>query len=652
MEYPHFFSSANIGGASLKNRLVMSPMTMNYATEQGLATEKLIKYYLERAKGGVGLIMMEGTFFDPVGRGYMNQLGISSDAHVEQLKPLPEAVHGLNNQAKIFLQIHHAGWRCSSKLTGHQPVGPTALAPYPGGEVCRELTRDEIKQLVESHVLAAVRTKQAGFDGVDIHCAHGYLVPSFFSQLSNRRNDEYGGDIEGRTRFLREIVRGIKQELGRDFPLTIKISGDDFIKGGLVRDDVIQIALLAQDAGIDGITISAGSVGGEKIGDLAQAHQVLRTLPMMTQPGCLVPLAAEFKKSLKIPVTAVGRINTPALAEEIIASGKADLVAVGRPFLADPFFPAKIQDGREEDIRPCIACNEGCYKRIFQQADIRCSVNPRLGREAESVESKAESPKKILVVGGGPAGMEAALAAWNRGHAVWLAEKTDKLGGQLNLAAVPPGRQDIEKYRDFIIRQLAKSEVKILMGRELTPELVQEIKPDAMILATGALPGALNISGLDSVSHVTAWEVLAGEKDFAEPFVVLGGGLVGCETADYLAQQGKDVCLVEVLSELAAEADGDTKSYFSLRFADLKIKAFTGAKLLKVEPGKAYVQLGEEESALPLGTLVFAVGAKPNDESDQKLVDSGLSVTKVGDCSTPRRIIEAVKEGYLAGSSV
>ena len=379
------FQPCWIGSLILKNRLAMSQMTMNYATEDGTVTDKVIAYYRERAKGGVGLILVEGTYFTPEGKGYVRQIGLASQAHVDGLKRLTDAVHGLKNDTRIFLQIHHAGGRASSKVTGLQPVAPSAVPPYPGAETPRALTREEISGLIEAHVEAATRAREAGFDGVDIHCAHGYLVPSFFSPMTNDRTDEYGGDLTGRTRFLLETIRGIRQRVGKAYPLTIKISGDEYIEGGLGITDMIGIARLAQDAGIDGLIVSAGTVGGKKIEDLNEAHKVMRTLPMMTRPGCLVPIAAEFKKALRIPVITVGRINTIALAEEILSQGKADIVAIGRPLLADPELPKKAAEGREEEIRPCIACNEGCYKRIFQQLDIRCSINAALGKETDPV---------------------------------------------------------------------------------------------------------------------------------------------------------------------------------------------------------------------------------------------------------------------------
>jgi 2,4-dienoyl-CoA reductase-like NADH-dependent reductase (Old Yellow Enzyme family)/thioredoxin reductase len=652
MNYPNLFKPFQSGTIQLKNRLVMSPMTMNYATEEGFATEKLIQYYLERAKGGVGLIMVEGTFFRQEGKGYRNQLGLSSAEHAEKLRELPDKVHGLKNDVKIYIQIHHAGGRAYSKVTGLQPVAPSALSAYPGAEVPRALTREEIKELIDAHIQAAVWAKESGFDGVDIHCAHGYLIPSFFSPLSNKRTDEYGGDLSGRGRFLVESIRGIKDRLGKDFPVTIKISGDEFIEGGLGLTEMKQIAQLAEGAGIDGITVSAGSVGAKKVGDLSRAHQILRTLPMMTEYGCLVPLAAEIKKVLKIPVITVGRINQPALAEEIIVQGKADLVAMGRPLLADPYLPKKALEGREDEIRSCIACNEGCYKRIFQQLDIQCAINPILGREGGIVSGKASMPKKVFVIGAGPGGIEAAHAAWERGHKVFLVEKRRELGGQLNLASVPPGRQEIGRFKEFLLKRLQKTDIEVLKGKRAVMPLIRKNKPEVLILATGASPRSLKIPGLEQARTMNAWEVLAGKRRPRGTCLILGAGLVGCETADYLSEKGMKAILAEILPEIATDADADTKAYFEMRFKKNGVEVYTGVEFQRVGKKTAVMQRGTEEIRIQFETLVFAIGGEPNDGLYDELVSSGIPVIKAGDCVRPRGILEAMQEGFRAGSNV
>lgn len=652
MRYPTVFQPCQIGSLTLKNRLAMSQMTMNYATEEGMVTDKVIAYYRERAKGGVGLILVEGTYFTPEGKGYVRQIGLASQAHVEGLKRLTDAVHGLKNDTRIFLQIHHAGGRASSKVTGLQPVAPSAVPPYPGAETPRALTREEITGLIQAHVEAAARAREAGFDGVDIHCAHGYLVPSFFSPMTNHRTDEYGGDLTGRTRFLMETILGIRKRLGKEYPLMIKISGDEYIEGGLGIGDMIGIARLAQDVGIDGLIVSAGTVGGKKLEDLNEAHKVMRTLPMMTRTACLVPIAAEFKKALQIPVVTVGRINTVALAEEILSQGKADIAAIGRPLLADPELPKKAAEGREEEIRPCIACNEGCYKRILGQLDIRCSVNPILGKEADSAIPKATPPKRVVVVGAGPAGMEAACRARDRGHDVTLIDKSTQLGGQLLLAAVPPGREEIERFTNYMEGWVKRMGVKVILNEEVSPSAIRRFEPDTVIIATGAQPCTLAVPGLPAAQGMTAWDVLSGKPLTGGPYLVVGAGLVGCETADLLSDRREKVTLVEMLPEIACDADKDTKAYFDIRFQNKGVKIYTGATLVRMEDRQAIIHQGLEDIPIETETVVFSVGAKPDDLLYEQLKSMGIEAIKAGDCVKPRRILDSVAEGFQAGNCV
>jgi 2,4-dienoyl-CoA reductase-like NADH-dependent reductase (Old Yellow Enzyme family)/thioredoxin reductase len=652
MRYPTVFQPCKIGSLGIKNRLAMSQMTMNYATEEGLVTDKLIDHYVERAKGGVGLIFVEGSYFTPEGKGYVRQIGLVSRKQVAGLKKLANAIHRLENGTRIFLQIHHAGGRASSTVTGVQPVAPSAVPAYSGAEMPHALTRDELIGLVQAHAEAASRARDAGFDGVDIHCAHGYLIPSFLSARTNRRTDEYGGDLIGRSRFLVEIIRAIRKRVGEDFPLTIKISGDEYIDGGLGIQQMTVVARLAQAAGIDGLIVSAGTVGEMRLKDLNEAHKVMRTLPMMTRPGCLVPIAEEFKKALRIPVIAVGRINTITLAEEILAQGRADMVAIGRPLLADPDLPKKAEEDREEEIRPCIACNEGCYKRILQQLDVRCSVNPTLGKEAESAVREAVPAGRVLVIGAGPAGMEAACRAAEKGHDVTLIEKNAAPGGQLLLAAVPPGRGDIERFTHYLARRLAQSGVKAILGEKASCDTVLRLHPDAVILATGAEPHLLTVPGLGAGRAVTAWDVLSGKCAMKGPFLVVGGGLVGCETADHLSDRGESVTVVEILSAIACDADKDTKTYFEMRFQKNGVRVHAGASLVGVDGRYAIVRQGDSEMRVEAATVVFAVGSKPESCLYDQLVASGIPVIKVGDCMKPRRLLDSVEEGFLAGDAV
>ncbi|MEW6334927.1 MAG: FAD-dependent oxidoreductase, partial [Thermodesulfobacteriota bacterium] len=449
-----------------------------------------------------------------------------------------------------------------------------------------------------------------------------------------------------------ETIRGIRKRLGREYPLTIKISGDEYIEGGLGINDMIAIARLAQEAGIDGLIVSAGTVGGKKLDDLSEAHKVMRTLPMMTRTGCLVPIAAEFRKALQIPVVTVGRINTIALAEEILSRGQADIAAIGRPLLADPELPKKAAEGCEEEIRPCIACNEGCYKRILGQLDVRCSVNPVLGREAEPAVPEAAPAKRVVVVGAGPAGMEAAGRARQRGHDVTLIEKAGCTGGQLRLAAVPPGRREIERLTTYMEGWLKRKGVKVSLDEKASPSVIGQMGPDAVIIATGAQPCTLTVPGLPAGRAVTAWDILSGKPLAGGPYLVVGAGLVGCETADLLSDRGEKVTLVEMLPEIACDADKDTKAYFDIRFQNKGVGIHTGATLTGLEDRRAIIHQGLEDIPIETGTVVFAVGAKPDDLLYEQLMSAGIETIKAGDCVKPRRILDAVEEGFLAGNRV
>jgi NADPH-dependent 2,4-dienoyl-CoA reductase/sulfur reductase-like enzyme len=325
---------------------------------------------------------------------------------------------------------------------------------------------------------------------------------------------------------------------------------------------------------------------------------------------------------------------------------------MGRALLADPHLPRKALEGKEDEIRPCIACNEGCYKRIFQQLDIRCSINPALGREGEFLLSKATSAKRVAVIGGGPAGMEAAHVASKRGHKVLLLEESRELGGQLNLASLAPGRKDIERFKSFLRSRLEKTDVKIIPGKRGTAPALKEYKPEAVILALGAHPRKIKIKGLEENRVATAWEVLAGELDPREPVLVLGAGLVGCETAEQLSSRGKKVILVEILDEIGTGGDADTKAYFTLRFKKNDVGVLTGTELRSVDGETAILQRGPEELRVRVGTLVCAVGAEPNDGLFDELTSSGFQVVKIGDCVQPRTLLEAVHEGYQAGRSI
>ena len=538
------FSPLAIGPMELKNRIAMAPMATHYADESGAVTDRLINYYAERGRGGAGLIIIESGYIHPLGRGGTRRLGLHEDRLIPGLKELVDTVHSAG--AKICSQIHHAGRQINVKNTrGQYPVSASSIPSGMEAVVPRTLKIAEIEELVEAFGRAARRSLAAGFDALLIHAAHGYLIHQFLSPLSNARLDRYGRDMTGRIRFLREVVLRCREEVGKDYPLMVRICGSDFIPGGITPKESVKTAQRLEEWGVKAIHVSAGT------------HDTveMEIQPMTVPRGCLVYLAEGIKKAVQIPVATVGRIVEPRMAEEILQQGKADLITLGRALLADPEFPRKAREGRDADIRPCIGCLQGCRDHLYQGLPITCLVNPQAGMEAEFKIAPAANRKKVFIIGGGPGGMEAARVAALRGHEVTLAEKEDHLGGQFHLASLPECKEEIRVYLDYLSGQLKKLGVKIQLNQGITPEKLKETKADAVILAAGGFPLKPAIPGIDRDRVITAWEALTHPQKVGERVVIIGGGSVGAETAEFLLNHYKDVTLIEMLPEIAADAE-------------------------------------------------------------------------------------------------
>ncbi|MCK9357361.1 MAG: FAD-dependent oxidoreductase, partial [Dehalococcoidia bacterium] len=486
-----------LGSLQLRNRLVMAPVTTQYADERGRVTEQLKAHYETRARGGAGLIIVEASYVLPVGQAFKDQLGIYDDSLIPGLRQLAAAIKRQGCVAAI--QLHHAGRMAKSGLSGLQPVAPSAIAD-PRGEQPRALDASAIRSTVRSFAEAAARAKEAGFDGVEIHGAHAYLIDQFISPSANRRTDAYGGPLENRARFMLEVVAAAREAVGADYPVWLRMNGREYgVEGGTTLEDALEVARLAERAGAAAIHVSA----------YGPATPTNRTTAGF-QPAVIADLAAAMKHAVSIPVMAVGRI-TPEAAEDLLESGAADLVALGKALLADPDLPGKLVEGRDEEIVPCIVCMH-CRDSLMLAAPggIRCQVNPRLGCDHEPAAVAAPVSKKVLIVGGGPAGMVAALTAARRGHSVTLWERGRALGGQLLQAAVPPHKDRIGCYTRFLARELGRSGVVVELQREATVEEVLGARPDAVVVATGARPLSPDIPGLKRAGAVEAGAVLDG----------------------------------------------------------------------------------------------------------------------------------------------
>jgi 2,4-dienoyl-CoA reductase-like NADH-dependent reductase (Old Yellow Enzyme family)/thioredoxin reductase len=621
----------------LKNRIVMPPMGTKHASKEGYTTDHIKDYFEARARGGAGLIIVEATLVHSSGRAYQNLLEITDDKFIPGLSELVRAIH--NHGAKVAIQLQHCGRLAKSKFTGMQPVAPSSI-PSKGGEVPKELSIREIAQIVKYFADGAVRAKRAGFDGIEIHGAHGYLIDQFLSRSSNKRQDIYGGQVKNRARLLIEVIGTIKEAVGEDFPVWCRINGKEYgVELGTTLDEAKEIARLAQEAGADAIHISA-------YGPKAPQHL---TAPRPVS-GVLAELAEGIKETVTVPLIIVGRMTLEA-AERMLEEGKADLFAFGKSLLADPELPNKMASGKTEDIRPCILCM-ACRDDLFfdKGVSVGCQVNPALGREAEFNIIKADTTKKVLIVGGGPAGMEAARVARLRGHEVTLWEKNPRLGGQLNYATIPQHKNGIAPLIKYFQTQLQKLDIKIELGKEATANMVKDFQPEVVVLAIGAVPIIPQMVGGKRDNIVTALEVLNGYKNVRERIAIVGGGLIGCETAEFLAEQGyRDIIILEMLEDIGSDIGRTVKPHILERLKAAGVRMEAGINIVEVsEKGVKGLRKGGSEF-FDAQTIVIAVGMKSENNLAKSLADMKCEIYSIGDCVKPRRIREAITEGYKVG---
>ncbi|WKZ29349.1 MAG: FAD-dependent oxidoreductase [Patescibacteria group bacterium] len=637
MAYTALFSPGRIGQLKVKNRLVMPPMVLNYADKNGLVTKRYVDHIERVARGGVGTIILEASYIRQDGKGFVNELGVHDDACVPGLKKLVAAAHA--HGTMIGIQLYHAGRQTSSKTTGTQPVAPSPLPDPTVNELPRELTSAEISSVIDAYGRAAARAKAAGLDFVEIHGAHGYLITQFLSPFSNRRTDAYGGTAQKRMRFAMDVYAAVRKAVGSNFPVTIRLSGEEMVEGGLTLLDTIAIAKRLEEAGIDAVHVTAGNYASYARGYM---------IPPMAMPDAtLAYLARAVKGALKIPVIAVAKIRDPKLAERILKKGEADFIAVGRTLLADPEWPNKVKNGNVEEINPCIACNQGCISRLFAQQDVWCTVNPETGREGAFAQP-AKRKKTVVVVGGGPAGLSAAKTAAARGHRVTLYEKKSKLGGQLFAAEAAPHRQGWKELRMSLVRDVRRLGVDIRLGVEYAPEHARSEKPDAVILAMGSTATKPKIPGIGRTNVVISRDLLEGKVKATGDVVVIGGGCAGAQTAEYLAEKGHKVKIIEAAGAIASDAPVDDRFLLLGRLNRLNVKIHTETALMSIGPKSVTVESPAGSKMLPADTVVLCLGSFPTDGVTSEFKSFIKEVAVVGDAVSARRVTDAVAEGALA----
>ena len=651
-----------IGGMELKNRVVMPAMHLGYC-QDGLVTERLVEFYRARARGGVGLIFVGGCAIDEHCLG--NMIKIDDDKYIPGLTELAGAVH--EEGGKIAAQLYQPGRYSHAFWAGVQPVAPSAVTSRLTGQKPRELNLDEIKAMVDKFARAAVRAKEAGFDAVEVIASAGYLVSQFLSPVTNLREDEYGGNFEQRMKFGLEVAAQVRDAVGSEYPVLFRVGGSDYMPGGNTNREIAAFCARLEEAGVDAFNVTGGW------------HETkVPQITMAVPTGAFAYLARGIREAVQVPVVACNRINDPLLAEEVLQNECADLVGMARAMIADPELVAKAAQGRFVEIRKCIGCNQGCLDAVFTMQPVGCLVNPQAGMECEGGHPAAHS-KKVLVVGGGPAGMEAAKTAAERGHRVTLWEKSERLGGQLVLAAVPPGRKEFATFVEYLVSEMARLGVEVELGKDADDNNIVAFGADAVIMATGATPAELPVDGAKEPSVVQAWDVLAGKASSGKRVVIVGGGAVGCETAIHLAQKGtidaetfhflamngaedlerlkelatrgiKEVTVVEMRKSVGADIGISTRWVILQELRRLGVRVVTGAKVSAINAQGVLVGQGGEEQLLEADTVLLAVGSRPASKLCEKIKERLPEVYMVGDAVAPRKALDAVRQGYLAGT--
>lgn len=643
--YERLFSPIKIGDMEIRNRIVLAPMSTNFGLEGGFVSERGKNYFIERAKGKVGLIVSESNYVSAEGKGGVYRTGLHAPDIIKSHKMLVDAVHKYD--VPICAQLHHAGSLASVRAICQYPISCSPVPVLVGGgqfqgNFPRKLSEDEIGGLVEKFVAAALRAREAGYDAVMVHAAHGYLLHQFLSPRTNTRNDGYGGNDENRARFLLETIKEVRKRLGTKFPIMVRLPAREDIPGGCTVEYTKKLAVWLENAGTDEISLSSGS-----------KDEIEGVSPSSSLPeGFRGNEGGEIKKCINIPLGIAGRIMSPNSAERLLKEGKTDLIYIGRSLIADPEFATKAGSGRENEIRPCIVCNTGCLERLRNGVDITCAVNPGVGREGERKERQKSSGKKVVIIGGGPAGMEAARTSSLRGHYVTLIEKCNSLGGALRKAVKLPYKDQLKKLIGYYECSLQKCKVDIVLGTDANSGIVEALSPDVLIAAIGAEPRRLTVPGA-GLSHVLfAEDYLRAKRSKKKSVIVVGGGALGLEVADALSDCGKTVSIIEQTGEIGVGMQINIRYAVLERISNKGVKIYVNTKINGITPKGAIVEQNAKEDFFDAEMILLASGYVARRNCLRTINVDNIKYYEIGDCVSPGRIFGAVHDGNRIGNSI
>lgn len=645
-KYPLLCSPIQIGGLTLRNRMLAAPTSYPELTVEGYITREAEAHFELRAKGGAAdICVSEAIVHSATGKSHARQINLEDQDALPGLANVARSIkrHG----AIASIELSHGGKFAAADKVDKSVMkdvvryGPSAEV-LASGAVIKEMPRELIREIIEAFGRSAALCKKAGFDMVMIHGGHGWLLQQFLSPADNKRTDEYGGSLENRARFALEVIDSVRAAVGPKIPIEFRMSAEEYIEGGYGLNEAIEFAKLIESK-IDLLNVSTGTHEG----GFSRAHP-----SMFMERGCNVKYAAEIKKHVKVPIATVGALNDPAMMEEIIASGKADLVQIGRALLADPELPRKAILGKDDEIVPCIRCYACLAERVHTGTRL-CTVNPMIGREYQTCYAfPPTAPKKVLVTGGGPGGMQAAITAAERGHKVILCEKTGALGGALRSERNVPFKKDFNGFTSAKTVQLKNVGVEVRLNTEVTNEYVENEAPDVLVVAVGAEPIIPSIPGIDSPKVIMANDMSNDDVKIGQKVVILGGGLVGCEAGIHFAESGKDVTVIEMQNDVAVDANARHRPIL-LELLKKLVKIETGLRGARItDEGLVCTDKNGKEKMFPADTILCAVGQRSLRGVVDSLLDAAPEVIQVGDCVTPARITDAVARGYYAGLDI